>query len=148
MASRDLKSNLGQNMLLEYKDYVHTTTKSNILDTRGFQSVAVLITIGAFTGADGSDHLDFTLQESDTTNDVDFTNVAAGNQQGTFATVNDTTTTVKKNQIVGYIGIKRYIRVVGTYTGTGITAGIWGVAGLMERGDYQPVTSPAPVTAT
>jgi hypothetical protein len=148
MASRDLKDNLGQNMLLEYKDYVHTTTKSNLLDTRGFFAAAVLVTVGAFTGADASDHLDFKIQESDTTNDVDFTDVAAGNQQGSFTSIVDTTTTVKKNQFVGYIGSKRYIRVVGTYTGTGITAGIWGVVGLLWRGSYEPVTSPAPVTAT
>jgi hypothetical protein len=148
MANRDFVDNVGQTNLLEYKDYAHTSTKSNVLDTRGFEAVALLISLGAFTGADATNHLDFTMEESDTTNDVDFTTVAAGNLQGAFATVNNTTTATKKNQMVGYIGTKRYIRINGTYTGTGITAGIWGVSGLQTNGAYRPVTAPAAVTAT
>ena len=56
----------------------------------------------------------------------------------------------QKNQdiIVGYIGSKRYIRLVGVYTGTGITSGLMGVTGLLGHAQYEPVVSPAAITAS
>jgi hypothetical protein len=148
MASRDLRSNLGIVQLLDPADQAHTTFKSSVLDTRGFEGVLVEVTLGAFTGADVSNYLTPKMQESDTTNDADFTDVAAGDLQGSFTVVNDTTTKDSQTQVVGYVGSKRYIRVVGTYTGTGITASLVGVTGVLGVPHIAPAVAPAAITAT
>ncbi len=51
-------------------------------------------------------------------------------------------------QYVGYKGGKRYVRVKLDYTGTGITAGVVGVYGIVGRAKEAPVTAPDAVSAT
>ena len=77
------------------------------VDLQGFESVAVIVQFGAYT--DGT-HTPSLQESSDNTN---FTNVAAADQGGTFTAVNGAggANTVQE---VGYLGTRRYIRVVMT----------------------------------
>lgn len=143
---RDLKNNIGINVLLESQDLAHTDTKSAILDTAQFPGVAVAVAIGELTGVDGSNYVTPVLQESDTTADTAFTTVAATDIEGAFTKV-DAAAEDSVIQYVGYKGGCRYIRALLDYTGTGITAGIVGVYGIVGRADA-PTTAPAPVAAT
>lgn len=93
------------------------TTTSNPIDLRGFESAAIVVNTGAIAGAG-----DFTakLQESDTTTGGDFTDVAPGDLIGAFPVSLGENATAK----VGYVGHKRYARVVLTKNGgTSIAAG-------------------------
>src|SRR5689334_4853490 len=106
MASRDLRSNLGIVHLLDPADQAHTDFKGKVLDTRGFEGVVFEVQLGAFTGADASNLLTLKMQESDDTVDANFTDVAAGDLQGAFTVINNTTTKDSVTQVVGYVGSK------------------------------------------
>ncbi|WP_428428231.1 hypothetical protein [Pararhizobium sp.] len=114
---RDLISNIGIVTAIAPAVLAATTTGA-ALDTLGFNAVAVVVTTGAIVGAG-----DFTvkLQESDTTTSGDFTDVAAGQLKGALPASLAADSVVK----AGYIGFKRYLRVVATKNGgTSIAASL------------------------
>jgi len=120
---RDLASNLSPATSLE-PAVLSATTKGNPVDLTGFDSAMVTIPTGAIVGAG-----DFTpkVQESDTTTDGDFTDVAAKDLVGTLPATLAASSTVKQ----GYIGSKRYVRAVLTKNGgTSIAA-----SAVVERGN-------------
>lgn len=96
---------------------VAATTKGAHADLRGYGSALLLINTGAIAG-DG-DYV-VTMQESDTTTDGDFVDVAAKDLLGTLPA----TLEADKAYQQGYIGKKRYVRAVITKAGgTSIAAG-------------------------
>lgn len=105
---------------------VTATTKGSHADLQGFNSATLIVNTGAIAG-DGL--YDVRLQESDTTTDGDFTDVAAGNLLGTLPAALAATSVYKQ----GYKGTKRYIRAVITkQSGTSIAAG----AVIVRGGPY------------
>ena len=144
---RDLKNNIGVNLLLEPHDLVYSDHSSDWLDLQGFEGGCISAIIGALTGVDGSNYVTPILQESDTTADTDASAVAAANMIGSFTKV-DSTSEDSVVQTVGYIGSKRYIRVKFDYTGTAISAGICGAIGIVGNARRSPVTAPTPDAAT
>jgi hypothetical protein len=144
---RDLYDNIGIVHLLDAADHVRTDVASKILDLAGFEGACVSVNVGAITGADGSNSLLAILQESDTTVGTDFEDVADANIVGEFALI-DSTTEDQVTQMVGYVGTKRYIRVLLDYTGSGISASLISVDGIVGRAHSNPVTAPAAVAAT
>jgi hypothetical protein len=113
---RDIANNIGVDQTLAPVDYA-ATTKGTAVDLQGFNSAALVINTGAITSAG---LYAVSVQESDTTTDGDFTNVAASDLVGTLPASLAATSTYKQ----GYIGNKRYIRAVITKTsGTSIIAG-------------------------
>lgn len=96
---------------------VTATTKGSNADLQGFNSATLIINTGAITG-DGLYVI--ACQESDTTTDGDFTDVAAGDLLGLLPEALEASTVYKQ----GYKGNKRYVRAVITKTsGTSIAAG-------------------------
>lgn len=96
---------------------VSATTKGAHADLQGFNSALVVVNTGAVAG-DG-DYV-IALQESATTTDGDFTDVAAKDLLGTLPATLEANKAYKQ----GYVGNKRYIRAVITKTGgTSIAAG-------------------------
>jgi len=144
---KDLKNKIGFVHLLDPADISDTDTKSKLLDLAGFESAVIGFQIGAITGVDGSNYLTPKLQESNTTVDGDFTDVAAADIEGAFSVINSTSLD-QVIQVVGYKGTKRYVRLFLDYTGTAITAGIVGVFGVVSDARREPVTAPAAVSAT
>ncbi len=144
---RDLKNNIGIVTLLEAADQDHTDATSALLDTAEMPGAVLMVAIGALTGVDSSNYLTPILQECDTTVGTSFTAVATGDIEGAFTKV-DAGTEDSLVQYVGYKGGKRYVRVNLDYTGTGITAGVVGVYGIVGRAKEAPVTAPAAVSAT
>lgn len=119
---RDLASNIGAVLALSPAVQA-ATIKGNTIDTNGFESVAFLINTGAIVSAG-----DFTakVQESDTTTDGDFTDAVAGDLVGSLPASLTADGSFKQ----GYIGHKRYARVVLTKNGgTSIAAGAVAVLG-------------------
>lgn len=96
---------------------VAATTKGTAVDLQGFNSATLVINTGAIV-TDGL--YDVKLQESDTSTDGDFTDVAAGDLLGDLPAALAASTVYKQ----GYKGTKRYIRAVITkQSGTSIAAG-------------------------
>jgi hypothetical protein len=101
------------------------TENGTAIDLAGFNSALIVLNTGAIVG-DGD--FNAKLQESDTTTDADFSDVAAADQLGSFPASLDANAAYR----VGYIGSKRkrYIRVVLTKAGgTSIAAGAVAVLG-------------------
>jgi hypothetical protein len=185
MASRDLVNNIALVPLQNAGNAVAsppTAAKSKILDTMGFEGVVIAVNVGAAAGIDANNYITFLLQESNTTNDVDFTNVSqTPNMLGAVpsgaADFNDqnrpmgpvypqgllpsggvlpnlytglilnATTMANSVQRVGYIGNKRYIRTIVTFTGAPGSC-FTDVVAVLGHGTFEPVTGPAPITAT
>jgi hypothetical protein len=93
------------------------TLKGNTVDLQGFGSALMVVNTGAIAS---SGDYGLAMQESDTTTDGDFANVAAADLLGTIpATLEDS-----KVYRQSYIGSKRYVRAVITKNGgTSIAAG-------------------------
>jgi hypothetical protein len=113
---RDIANNIGVDQTLAPVDYT-ATTKGTTVDLQGFNSAAVVVNTGAITSAG---LYVVSVQDSDTTTDGDFANVAATDLVGALPASLAATSVYK----VGYVGGKRYIRAVITKTsGTSIVAG-------------------------
>lgn len=134
-------------VLLEAQDLTHTNTTTALLDCQNFGSAEILLAIGSLTGVDGSNYVTPKLQECDTTVGTSFTDVAAADIDGAFTVVNATT----KDSVIqraAYRGGKRYIRVVLTYTGTAISAGVIGCYGILGRPSLAPIAAQSAVAST
>jgi hypothetical protein len=123
---RDLVNNIGAVLALSPAVQA-ATIKGNAVDLSGFESAALVVNTGAIVGAG-----DYTakLQESDTTTDGDFTDVAAGDLIGALPASLTADGSFKQ----GYIGHKQFVRVVVTKNaGTSIAAGALVVLGNAHK---------------
>jgi hypothetical protein len=100
------------------------TIKGAAIDLLGFNSVMFVVNTGAIAS---SGNFTASVQESDTTTDGDFTDAAAAAVIGSNLVNPLTADGVFK---VGYIGFKRYARLVLTKnSGTSIAAGVVAIKG-------------------
>ena len=107
---RDIANNIGVVNALSPAVQA-ATIKGNAIDTKGFGSIAFVVNSGAIASAG-----DFTVkvQESDTTTDADFSDVAASDLAGNTLPASLAADSSYK---VSYVGNKRFIRVLSTSTG-------------------------------
>jgi len=127
---RDLANNIGVALALS-PAVQSATIKGNTIDTAGFGSVAFVINTGAIASAG-----DFTVkvQESNTTTDGDFTDAVAADLTGDTLPASVGADSSYK---VGYVGSKRFVRVVATKNG-GTSVAIGAVA-VKGHADSRPV---------
>ena len=92
------------------------TLKGDAVDLQGYGSALLAVSTGAIAG---SGLFDIKLQESDTTTDGDFADVAAADLLGSLPASLAASTVYRQ----GYIGSKRYVRAAITkQSGTSIAA--------------------------
>lgn len=119
---RDLASNI--KVVTALSPAVQAASVNGVaVDTKDFGSCAFVLNTGAIAGAG-----DFgaKVQESDTTTNGDFTDVAAGDLVGSF----EASAVADATDKVSYIGHKRYVRLVLTKAGgTSIAAGAVAILG-------------------
>jgi hypothetical protein len=143
--NKELHNNVATCIMREAQDYTATVT-SDLVNLAGFESCEVLVTVGALTGVSGSNTLTAKLQECDTTVGTSFTDVAVADMIGGFTLI-DSTAEDSTIQRVGYIGNKKYLRVVLTEAGT-ISAGIVGVYAILGNPRNSPPSNVVAVAAT
>lgn len=99
------------------------------IDRQGFNSVEFVAMLGTITTAGTTYAIE--VQESDTTTSGDFTPVADVDLLGTEADIGFVDSEVNTSKKIGYVGIKRYVRVKVTPAGnTGAsTFGVTAVLG-------------------
>jgi hypothetical protein len=97
---------------------VDTTANGTGVDLAGFTKALVLITAGVIT--DGTHTI--TLEDSD--DNTTFAAVASGFRSGSFTALTSSAGG-SAIQEIGYLGTKRYIRIVTTVTGSPSTGGIY-----------------------
>ena len=117
-----------------------TPNASAWLDTRGWDMAAIEIFTGVVTDAGTAEGFTATLQHSDTTLAADAVNVtAAETTRGVIAvTVTLDTADDLLAGVLGYNGIRRYIRV--NYVGTALTNAIVRTVGRLGMASREPTT--------
>lgn len=115
MATKDLSQVVKSNISLAPAARAASANGSSV-DMSGYESALILIALGSWT--DGI-HA-YEVQESD--DDAAWTAVAAADLVGTEPTVSDATDDDSTVEI-GYIGSKRYVRVVVTCSGSPLATG-------------------------
>ena len=119
-----------------------TPSKGNIVDMDGFDGVTFHVATGVVTVA-GTAGFAFEVQESDTTADTAFTAVADADLVGLESALTVTADADDGKAIgnIGYIGSKRYTRIVAT--GTTNTNAAVAVLAVKGRPYIGPVTANA-----
>lgn len=110
-----------------------TPAKGNIIDTTGYEAVTFAVMTGTVTDAGTASGFGFEVQESDTTADAAFTAAADEDLVGleSALTVTDDTYDSKAVGSIGYVGSKKYCRIVATGT-TGTDAAV-NVAAIKQK---------------
>jgi hypothetical protein len=131
MTARDLNNQIAVVSSVAPAAALTATTTGAAVDLAGFRSAAVVVHAGVATDGTFTPH----VEESDESGSG-FTAVAAAHLSGSFAAI--TAAADELVQEVGYLGTKRYIRVV--LTETVASAGAF-ITAVVVKGN--PLTSPA-----
>ena len=120
-----MRDSLNQTKVTSAFDYASRTATANgtnIIDMQGYDSCVFVIQLATVTTADGSNLFTFTIQAGDDSGLSDGATVtAATGLLGSNLVVNDTAQSNKVG-LMGYVGGKRYARLVATETGTASAA--------------------------
>lgn len=128
-------------------DITHADVKSEYVDLAGYNGCILVACVGTMTGADASNYVVPTVQESDTTNDADFsaaTDVVASPAFSKVASASEDNVT----QVSVYTGSKRYVRILWDVTSAGSypTGPVVGLA-ILSKALREPPAAPTTGTA-
>ncbi len=131
---------------------ISSTTKSNYIDIQGFEAALIAINLGVGANLDAGDYYTFKVQESDTTTDGDFSNVASADLIGDWdgdGLVIDADDEDEITKLVSYIGAKRYIRIVATETSDTANGTLYvGIIAILSRARHDdPASGITPTVA-
>ena len=145
---RDLYHNLPIVHLLDAQGITDTSVESDILDLSGYGGACLVVNVGEGV-VDASNYVTPVLEESDTIEDLDFSTVDPSDILGGFLPVSgeEGEADVQGTQYVGYIGSKRYLRVLLGVTGD-VTTTYVSVDGILGYPASAPAEGPEPITAT
>lgn len=121
-----------------YASNTGTANGTNIIDMQGFGAITFVIQLATVTTADADNYFTFTIQAGDASDLSDGATVtAATGLIGSNLVVNDTTGLSNKVGMMGYVGGKRYVRLVATETGTASAA--FSAVAVQSMPHVQPV---------
>lgn len=123
MAKFDERNNAEYGLALSATLSGTTPSEGGVIDMQGWEACTMSVATGTVTDAGTASGFGFEVQESDTTADADFTAVADADLVGLESDLT-VTDDADDNVIVGsigYVGGKRYVRIVATGT-TGTNA--------------------------
>lgn len=116
---------------------ITATGNGEIIDTKGFESIVFAVQAGAVSAADGSNYLTADIYESDDSG-------MSGEEKATAilgeAPVINALTDADTVQIVGYNGVKRYLRL--KFTETGTFDAVVGAVAILGDAHNKPVNAP------
>ena len=148
MTTRDLHNNIKVTQVLDPVLATGATDKtSNEIDTAGFQSLELIAHFGAAGDTlSGSQKFEAEVQHSDTSGsgyaacaDSDLISSVTGTNTGCFAVV-DASGEAGQSYKTGYIGSKRYVKVVINPTGSNSTGTIVGATAIQGHALNKPVS--------
>lgn len=135
---RDALNQIKATSAFNYASNTATANGTNIIDMQGFDACTFIIQLATVTTADASNFFTFTLQAGDAANLSDGATVtAATGLLGSNLVINDTTPLSNDIGMMGYVGNKRYVRLVATETGTASAA--WSAVAVQTLPHIAPV---------
>jgi hypothetical protein len=141
MTSLDKTSRMGPAVALDIQAITEpTTTIGNIIDTKGFESLDMVLASGVITDGD----YEVTLEHGDEANLSDGAAVASTDLIGTLPSIDENDDNAIEH--FGYIGKKQFVRpsIVSTNVSTGGTMGI--IANLGDSSTSPTVNTPVPTS--
>ena len=144
MAKFDMRNNAEYGLALSATLSGVTPAAGAWIDMQGWEALTFVVSTGTVTDAGTASGFAFEVQESDTTAAADATAVADADLVGTEAALTVTDDTADNDLIgsIGYIGGKRYVRIVATGT-TGTNA----VVTVQARKDVGAIMATATIDA-
>lgn len=141
MAKYDLKNDIQIAAPLSATLSGTTPQSTPLVDMQGFESCTFLVSTGTITDAGTASGIAVEVQESDGTVLAAFTAVGDTDLVGTEAALNITLDTADNVPVgsIGYVGTKRYVRLV--LTGTTGTNGVVNVIAVKGNPEVAPVTA-------
>lgn len=106
-----------------------------VIDVQGYDSATIVVHLGTVTTGSATNHFTYDLYHGDLASGTDATTVPAGERIGAAVDV-DTTTVSNQTIAFGYLGNKRYIKVVESETGTASIEA--GAVAILGHGAQQP----------
>lgn len=102
-----------------------TPSAGNLIDMQGFEAATFLVCTGVVTDAGDANGFSFEVQESDSTAAASFTAVSNEDLVGLESALTVTSDTADGVAVgsIGYVGNRRYVRIVATGT-TGTNAAV------------------------
>lgn len=120
---RDTIDGMKVTSAFNYASRTASANGTNIIDMRGFGACTFVVQLATVTTADGSNYFTLTLEAGDDSGLSDGAVVtAATGLLGSNLVINDSGTQSDKVGMMGYVGGKRYVRMVATETGTASAA--------------------------
>jgi hypothetical protein len=143
---RDLYHNIAVVQLLAPGDITTNDTYSSIVDLQDFEQCDIIVNFGVCTGATVNTYVTPILQESDSLTDAGFSSVSSSNYIGGLTKIDDL---AEDNTVqhVGYIGSKRYLRVLLDVTSTMTNVPV-SVTAILAGARHNPPTAPVALATT
>lgn len=143
---RDLYHNIAVVQLLSPTDITTNDTYSSIVDLQDFEACDIIVNLGVCTGATVNTYVTPILQESDSLNEADFGAVSSSDYIGGLTKVDDL---AEDNTVqhVGYIGSKRYLRVLMDVTSTMTNVPV-SITAILSGARHNPPTAPSALVTT
>lgn len=135
---RDSLNDLKVTSAFNYASRTASANGTNIIDMQGFGACSFVVQLATVTTADASNLFTFTIEHGDNSSLTDGAAVtAATGLLGSNLVINDSATQSNMRGIMGYVGGKRYVRLVATETGTASAA--FSADCVQHMGASQPV---------
>jgi len=143
---RDLYHNIAVVQLMAPVDITTNDTYSSIVDLQDFEQCDIIVNLGVCTGATGNTYVTPILQDSDSLTEADFAAVGATYYLGGLTKVDDVAedNTVQR---VGYVGSKRYLRVLMDVTSTMSNVPV-SITAILAGARHNPPTAPTVLATT
>jgi len=143
---RDLYHNIAVLQLMAPGDIKATDTYSSIVDLQDFEACDIIVNLGVCTGATGNTYVTPVLQESDSLLEAGFSTVDSGDYLGGLTKVDDL---AEDNTVqhVGYVGSKRYLRVLMDVTSTMTNVPV-SITAILSGARHNPPTAPTALATT
>jgi len=143
---RDLYHNIAVLQLMAPGDIKATDTYSSIVDLQDFEACDIIVNLGVCTGATGNTYVTPVLQESDSLLEAGFSTVDSGDYLGGLTKVDDL---AEDNTVqhVGYVGSKRYLRVLMDVTSTMTNVPV-SITAILAGARHNPPTAPTALATT
>lgn len=143
---RDLYHNIAVVQLMAPVDIGANDKYSSIVDLQDFEQCDIIVNLGVCTGATGNTYVTPVLQESDSLTEADFSAVDSDDYLGGFSKVDDV---AEDNTIqrVGYVGSKRYLRVLMDVTSTMTNVPV-SITAILAGARHNPPTAPTALATT
>jgi hypothetical protein len=135
--NRDLINSTKATAAFTYGARTASTNGTNIIDMQGFGACTFVVQVAGVTTADSSNLFTFTIQAGDDSGLSDGATVTAATGLLGSNIVIDNTNDANKVGMMGYVGGKRYVRLVATETGTADAA--WSAVCIQQLPETEPV---------